>query len=103
MDLRTRTSWFCGALALAIAVPMLLLVLSPYHTAGWVRGAVILYVFGLLAAGLWTLWRRGENSGSRSTQKRARFVVACGALAALFSLADFLWFVGVPLPPVGAV
>jgi signal transduction histidine kinase len=83
--------------------PMLLLVLSPYHTAGWVRGAVILYVFGLLAAGLWTLWRRGENSGSRSTQKRARFVVACGALAALFSLADFLWFVGVPLPPVGAV
>lgn len=84
-------------------LPMLLLVLSPYHTAGWVRGAVILYVFGLLAAGLWTLWRRGENSGSRSTQKRARFVVACGALAAAFSLADFLWYVGVPLPPVGAV
>jgi two-component system sensor histidine kinase HydH len=83
--------------------PMLLLVLSPYHTAGWVRGAVIAYVFGLLAAGLWTLWRRGENSGSRSTQKRARFVVACGALAAALSLADFLWFVGVPLPPVGAV
>jgi len=83
--------------------PMLLLVLSPYHTAGWVRGAVIAYVFGLLAAGLWTLWRRGEHSGSRSTQKRARFVVACGALAAAFSLADFLWFVGVPLPPVGAV
>ena len=65
--------------------PMLLLVLSPYHTAGWVRGAVILYVFGLLSAGLWTLWRRGESSGSRSTQKRTRFVVACGALAALFS------------------
>jgi two-component system sensor histidine kinase HydH len=84
-------------------LPMLLLVLSPYHTAGWVRGAVISYVFGLLAAGLWTLWRRGENSGSRSTQKRTRFVVACGALAAALSLADFLWFVGVPLPPVGAV
>jgi two-component system, NtrC family, sensor histidine kinase HydH len=89
--------------ARGLFLPMLLLVLSPYHTAGWVRGAVILYVFGLLAAGLWTLWRRGENSGSRSTQKRARFVVACGALAAAFSLADFLWYVGVPLPPVGAV
>ena len=83
--------------------PMLLLVLSPEHTAGWVRGAVILYVFGLFAAGLWSLWRRGEDSGSRSTQKRVRFVVACGALAAAFSLADFLWFVGVPLPPVAAV
>ncbi len=83
--------------------PMLVLVLSPEHTAGWVRGAVILYVFGLFAAALWSLWRRGETSGSRSTQKRVRFVVACGALATAFSLADFLWFVGVPLPPVGAV
>lgn len=83
--------------------PMLVLVLTPAHTAGWVRGAVILYVFGLIAAGLWSLWRRGEGSGSRSTQRRVRFVVACGALAGLFSLADFLWFVGVPLPPVGAV
>jgi two-component system sensor histidine kinase HydH len=83
--------------------PMLLLVLSPEHTASWVRGAVIAYVFGLFAAALWSLWRRGESSGSRSTQKRVRFVVACGALATAFSLADFLWFVGVPLPPVGAV
>ncbi|MEO8177768.1 MAG: ATP-binding protein [Deltaproteobacteria bacterium] len=84
-------------------LPMLLLVLSPEHTASWVRGAVILYVFGLFAAALWSLWRRGETSGSRSTQKRVRFVVTCGALATAFSLADFLWFVGVPLPPVGAV
>jgi two-component system, NtrC family, sensor histidine kinase HydH len=83
--------------------PMLLLVLSPEHTASWVRGAVLAYVFGVLAAALWSLWRRGEGSGSRSTQKRVRFVVACGALATAFSLADFLWFVGVPLPPVGAV
>jgi len=77
--------------------PMLLLVLSPEHTASWVRGAVLAYVFGVLAAALWSLWRRGEGSGSRSTQKRVRFVVACGALATAFSLADFLWFVGVPL------
>ncbi|HVZ31806.1 MAG TPA: histidine kinase dimerization/phospho-acceptor domain-containing protein, partial [Polyangiaceae bacterium] len=87
----------------ALFFPMLLLVLSPEHTASWVRGAVILYVFGLFAAGLWSLWRRGETSGSRSTQKRVRFVVAIGAVATAFSLADFLWFVGVQLPPVGAV
>jgi two-component system sensor histidine kinase HydH len=87
----------------ALFFPTLVLVLSPAHTAGWVRGAVILYVFGLITAGLWSLWRRGEQSGSRSTQKRVRFVVACGAMAAAFSLADFLWFVGVQLPPVGAV
>ena len=37
------------------------------------------------------------------TQRRVRFVVLIGALATVFSLADFLWFLGAPLPPVGAV
>jgi signal transduction histidine kinase len=83
--------------------PMLLLVLSPLHEHGSIRAAVILYVFGLFAAALFSLWRRGELSGSRSTQRRVRFLAACGALAAMASLADFLWFVGVQLPPVGAV
>jgi signal transduction histidine kinase len=32
-----------------------------------------------------------------------RFLVLIGALAAAFSLADFLWFIGAPLPPVSAV
>jgi signal transduction histidine kinase len=32
-----------------------------------------------------------------------RFLVLIGALATCFSLADFLWFVGAPLPPVSAV
>ncbi len=82
---------------------MLVLVLSPQHEHGLVRGAVLLYVFGLFAAGLASLWRRGESSGSRATQRRVRFLVVCGASAATFSLADFLWFVGAPLPPVGAV
>src|SRR5262245_48216977 len=45
--------------------PMLLLVLSPEHTASWVRGAVISYVFGLFAAALWSLWRRGDRKSTR--------------------------------------
>src|SRR6187402_3176407 len=48
----------------ALGVPMLVFVLTQ-HTHGFVRGAVFLYVFGLIAAGLWSLWRRGERSGSR--------------------------------------
>lgn len=86
-----------------LMVPMLVLVLSPKHNHGWVRGAVFLYVFGLLAAGLVSLALRGERSRSRATQRRVRFLVLIGALAAAFSLADFLWFIGAPLPPVGAV
>ncbi len=82
---------------------MVVLVMSPLHEHGLVRAAVLLYVFGLFAAGLLSLLRRGESSRSRVTQRRVRFLVVCGASAATFSLADFLWFVGAPLPPVGAV
>ncbi|HEV8246370.1 MAG TPA: two-component system sensor protein, partial [Polyangiaceae bacterium] len=85
-----------------LMVPLLVLTLTQ-HTHGFVRSAVFLYVFGLLAAGLWSLARRGERSGSRATQRRVRFLVFIGALAAAFSLTDFLWFIGAPLPPVSAV
>jgi len=86
-----------------LMVPMMVLVLSPQHKHGLVRGAVMLYVFGLIAAGLWSLAIRGERSRSRATLQRVRFLVFVGALAAAFTLADFLWFIGAPLPPVGAV
>lgn len=86
-----------------LAAGFLVLSVSSLHENGFVRGAVLLYVFGLFAAGLWSLYRRGEMSGSRATQRRVRFLVVFGALAITFSLADFLWFVGAPLPPVGAV
>ncbi len=85
-----------------LMVPMLVLVLTE-RQHGLVRGAVILYVFGLIAAALSTLVMRGERSGSRAVQRRVRFLVFIGALAAAFSLADFLWFIGAPLPPVSAV
>lgn len=68
----------------------------------WLRGIVFVYVFGLLGAGLYSLWKRGYTSHSRGTQRRVRFLVLVGALAVLASLADFLWFLDVPVPPIGA-
>lgn len=68
----------------------------------WLRGIVFLYVFGLLGAGLYSLWQRGFRSRSRGTQRRVRFLVMVGALAVAASLADFLWFLDVSIPPVGA-
>ncbi|MCC6215423.1 MAG: two-component system sensor protein [Polyangiaceae bacterium] len=99
---RGRTSTLLRV-AGVLVVPMLVLVLSPKNMHPLVRGAIFLYVFGLIAAGLWTLWSRGERSPSRETQRRVRFLAIVGALATAFSLADFLWFIGAPLPPVGAV
>jgi two-component system, NtrC family, sensor histidine kinase HydH len=84
-------------------VPMLVLVLSPKHDADLARVAIFFYAFGLIAAGLWSLAVRGKKSGSRETKRRVDFLVVVGALAASFSSADFLSFIGVELPPVGPV
>src|SRR5690606_917463 len=94
--------------AAALGVPLFAIALSPYPSASeavkaLVRGSVYLYVFGLLAAALISLWRRGEKSSSRAVRDRIRFLAAVGALAMTFQLADFLSFLGVYLPPIGAV
>lgn len=89
--------------AAVLLVPMLILVLSPQHQHWWVRSGVVLYVFGLLTAGLWLLAVHGETSRSRTTRRRVRFLVVLGASAAVASLADFLWFIGFDMAPIGAV
>ena len=91
------------SIATALMIPMVLVVFSPQHQHPWLRPVIFLYVFGLVLAGLWSLAVRGARSRSRTTQRRIRFLVLIGALAATFSLLDFLWFIGAPLPPVGAV
>jgi hypothetical protein len=89
--------------ATALAIPMLALELSPYHEAAPSLGLVYAYVIGLLAAALISLAYRGRRSRSRAVRDRVRFLVVVGALAMSFTLADFLSFLGVVLPPIGAV
>ena len=95
-------------IAAILGIPMLAVALSPFEQAGaaikaLALGGVYLYVFGLLAAALTSLWRRGEKSPSRAIRDRIRFLAAVGALAMTFTLADFVAFLGVNLPPIGAV
>lgn len=82
--------------------PVALLVIFGPLERWWVRGIVFLYVFGLLIAGLSSLWSRSRSSRSRGTQRRVRFMVLVGALAILASLSDFLWFLDIHIPPIGA-
>lgn len=86
----------------ALAVPMVLLVISPFQRFWLVRGAIFFYVFAFLTAGLYVLGQRGKRSGSRATQHRVRVLVVIGALAGLASVADFAWFLGTNPPPIGA-
>ncbi len=89
--------------AAVAGVGMLALELSPYHEAPLSLGLVYFYVFGLLAAALVTLHRRGKESASRAVRDRVKFLVGVGAAATTLTLADFLSFLGVYLPPIGAV
>jgi two-component system sensor histidine kinase HydH len=86
-----------------LAVPMFVLAVTPLHERRWARASIFLYVLGLVAAGLGSMAIRASRSGSLATTRRVHFLVLIGALAGVFSLADFLWFVVAPLPPVGAV
>jgi signal transduction histidine kinase len=98
-SMRTRLARFSAI----VAVPVLAVTVSPYHDRSFALGAVYTYVFGLLAAALITLARRGQASPSRQVRDRVRFLVFVGAAATTFSLADFLSYLGVHLPPIGAV
>lgn len=89
--------------AAVLAVAVTVLVLSPSYGQGWARGIVFGYDFGLFAAALWSLSKRGRESPSRAVQGRVQYLVVTGALAVAFSMADFLWFIGAELPPVGMV
>lgn len=92
-----------GRWAAAIGLPLLGLELSPYHEHPVALGLVYAYVLVFLAAALVGLWQRGKLSPSRTVRDRVRFLAAVGALATTFTLADFTSFLGLNLPPIGAV
>jgi two-component system sensor histidine kinase HydH len=93
-------------IATIVGVPMLALELSPYNDTSVSLGLAYVYVFGLLAAALISLARRGQQNPSRAVRDRVRFLFVVGVLATTFTLADFVSFLGGPvrhLPPIGAV
>ncbi len=96
---KTRLSRF----AAIVGVPVLALAVSPYHERAFALGTVYTYVFGLLAAALIGLAVRGQRNPSRAVRDRVRFLVVVGAAATAFSMGDFLSYLGVHLPPIGAV
>jgi two-component system, NtrC family, sensor histidine kinase HydH len=102
LEVRGTTTRLARFAAIA-GIPVLALSVSPYHDRAFALGAVYTYVFGLLAAALITLAGRGQRSRSRAVRDRVRFLVIVGAAATTFSLADFLSYLGVHLPPIGAV
>lgn len=89
--------------ARVVGLLLLLLQFLPFHSATWVRVLVFVYVFAVITLSLYELGKRGKRSPSRATQRRVRWLVVIGSLAGIATIADLLWFLGLPLPPLGAV
>jgi signal transduction histidine kinase len=89
--------------ALAFALVMIAAVSTPlYHDA--IFGALIFaYVFVLLAAALFMLFRAGRAARSRFEGARLTYLAVVGTLAAVFTLAEYLPYAGLEIPPVGTV
>lgn len=100
---RTKPSSTTLRITGALGIPLFFVALSPLANRGWMRTVIFVYVFSTIALGLGALALRGARSGARETQRRISFLVSIGAMAIAFTLADFLWFIGAPLPPIGAV
>lgn len=96
-----------GKMSVIVAVPIMALALSPWFSNVLARVAIFLYSILVVAWGLWEMGQRGLHSGSRAIQRRVRFLVVTGALAGIFTVADFAWVIGYEPayhpPPVGIV
>ena len=77
--------------------------LTPYYDHIVVSIAIFVYVIVLLASPLVVIYARGRLALSRFEGARLRYLALVGALAGLFTIIDYLPYVGVELPPVGPV
>ncbi|MCA9576744.1 MAG: ATP-binding protein [Polyangiales bacterium] len=91
-----RSGWF-GATLLVGGI------LTPYYQSGLVSGALFLYVLLLLAVPLATLYRRGDAVSSRVEGARLRYLAIFGGLGSVFTLLEYLPYVGLDIPPVGTL
>jgi signal transduction histidine kinase len=87
----------------ALGVLALAYVASPLWNTRATDPLLFAYAAGLLAAATLVLHVRTRRLASRVEGARAQLLVIGGALALVFSLLDYLPYVGVDFPPVGPV
>lgn len=78
-------------------------VITPIDSQRPLGVAVFVYVLTMLAASMALLFSRSRVVRSRFERARLRYLTLVGALAATFTLADYLPYVGLEIPPVGTI
>lgn len=80
-----------------------LIIFTPFYDHIVLKTAVFTYLLAMLVAPLAVVYQRGRRAPSRIEGARLRYLALVGALAATFTMADYLRYVGLDLPPVGTV
>ena len=99
----SRRSSQLNRTAIVLAAAMIVAVFTPLHGSIVLGTLIFGYVFVLLGAALVILYRAGRRARSRFDRARLTYLALVGTLAAVFTLAEYLPYVGLDIPPVGTV
>ncbi|AKF06495.1 ATP-binding protein [Sandaracinus amylolyticus] len=99
----SRRSGQLNHTAIFLAIGMIAAIFTPLYRALVLGTAVFVYVFVLLAAALVIVYRAGRRARSRFDRARLLYLALVGTFAAVFTLAEYLPYVGLDIPPVGTV
>ncbi|MBX3271922.1 MAG: GAF domain-containing protein [Sandaracinaceae bacterium] len=87
----------------ALALAMIGASFTPvFHQVAF-AGLIFTYVFVLMGAALVMLFRASRVAASRFERARLTYLFVVLALAAVFTLAEYLPYAGLEIPPVGAI
>ncbi|MBX7193965.1 MAG: GAF domain-containing protein [Sandaracinaceae bacterium] len=99
----SRRSGQLNRVALALACTMIVAVFTPLHPSLFLGTLIFTYVFVLLGTALMLVYRAGRRARSRFDGARLTYLALVGTFAAVFTLAEYLPYVGLDIPPVGTV
>ncbi len=98
-----RAMQLLGRAATASAVVVLGAVIALPPDSAAVRTTTFVYGVFFFSAGLLSLFRRVQGTASRLERARLRYLTLVGGLGGLFTLLDYVRYVGLEIPPVGTV
>jgi signal transduction histidine kinase len=90
-------------LSAAAGAVLVLAILSPLYTHPLVNAAVFAFVLVAITGALALVYGRSRAATSRFERARLLYLAIFGALAGLFTILDYLPYVGLDIPPVGTV
>ena len=85
------------------AVVLLGAMLTPFYDHAVVVGGLLTYMTVFLSLALGYLYKLGFETESRVEGARLRYIALVGGFGALFTLIEYLPYVGLDLPPVGPI